>query len=135
MFAGRRDRGVYNCRGKRASSVEGFDRRRPAAILPADGGAIRATFNLSSGFFFIGEGGAALRWAPDVASVVYIANHDGVSALWAQPVHLTNAPIKAEPKRLISLNGDPIFTFAWSMKGDQFALARGRISTDAVLIS
>ena len=105
------------------------------AILRADGGPILATFELSFGFFFIGEGGAALRWAPDGGSLVYIVNHNGGSDLWAQPVHLANASMKASPKQLISFSGDPIFTFAWSTKGDQLALARGRISADAVLIS
>src|SRR5215472_17241014 len=105
------------------------------AILRFDGGPILTTFELPPDFYLVGEAGAPFKWAPDGDAVVYISTKNGVSNLWAQPVHPTNVPTNRGPRRLSNFKSDLIFSFAWSRSGEQLALARGRIATDAVLIS
>jgi eukaryotic-like serine/threonine-protein kinase len=108
---------------------------RQIAILNIDGGPTRARFELAPDFFMVGEGGTPLAWAPGGRSVNYVANKKGVSNLWAQPIDLSNPSSKAEPKQLTNFTSDVIYGFSWSFDGMQLALSRGRVSSDAVLIS
>jgi eukaryotic-like serine/threonine-protein kinase len=108
---------------------------RQIAVLSIDGGPIRATFELPPDFFMVGEGGTPLVWAPGGRSVNYVANKKGVSNLWAQPIDLSNPPSKGESKQLTNFTSDLIFGFGWSRDGTQLALSRGRVSSDAILIS
>jgi eukaryotic-like serine/threonine-protein kinase len=108
---------------------------RQIAVLSIDGGPIRATFELPPDFFMVGEGGNHLAWAPNGRSVNYVAHRNGVSNLWAQPIDLSNPSSKAAPKQLTSFSSDLIFGFGWSHDGTQLALSRGRVSSDAILVS
>jgi Tol biopolymer transport system component len=70
-----------------------------------------------------------LSWNADGSAIVYVVTSGGVSNLWAQPVNGT------ERKQLTNFTSDRIFWFGFSRDGKQLALARGRSTSDVVLIS
>jgi serine/threonine protein kinase/Tol biopolymer transport system component len=115
------------------------------AVLSIEGGPVRSVFDLPADVYWNNDGGTPFAWAPDGGAVIYIVNSNGVSNLWAQPVPadvpaspngaLSPAPPKAAPKQLTNFTSDRIYAFGWSRDGKQLALARGRLASDAVLIS
>jgi Tol biopolymer transport system component len=70
-----------------------------------------------------------LRWTSDSRAVIYCVTRHNISNLWAQPIH-GDAPL-----RVTNFDADRIFSFAWSRDGCRLACARGRIESDAVLIT
>jgi Tol biopolymer transport system component/tRNA A-37 threonylcarbamoyl transferase component Bud32 len=68
---------------------------------------------------------ANARWAPDGKSLLYTA----AANLWRQPLG------GGEPTRITAFTGDEIFSFAVSPDQKQWALVRGDVSSDVVLVS
>ncbi|MCW5968347.1 MAG: PD40 domain-containing protein [Blastocatellales bacterium] len=70
-----------------------------------------------------------LRWKSDSRAVIYCVTGHEVSNLWAQPI------LGDAPRRFTNFDADRIFSFAWSRDGRHLACARGRIESDAVLLT
>jgi Tol biopolymer transport system component len=68
-------------------------------------------------------------WASDGHSIYCVRTSKGVSNLWSLPLG------GGRPKQLTDFDADLIFAYAWSRDGKQLAVARGRISSDVVLIT
>ena len=75
------------------------------------------------------RGRMILRWSPDGRELSYIVTRAGVSNIWSQPID------GGPPKQLTDFNSNLIFFYDWSRDGKQFALARGTVSSDVVLIN
>ncbi len=93
------------------------------AVIPFDGGAPVKIFDHIPNAYF-----QTFRWTPDGHALSYIATRDGFSNLWRQGLD------DSAPQQWTKFAGGQIFSFEWSRDGRQLALARGEISTDAVLI-
>jgi serine/threonine protein kinase len=94
------------------------------AIVPFDGGPPVKAFDVPQNLIFT----SLVRWTPDGRALAYIASRDGVSNLWTQP--LGGSPAK----QLTDFKSDEIFWFDWSPDGQQLAVSRGNVTSDAVLI-
>jgi Tol biopolymer transport system component len=70
-----------------------------------------------------------LRWTADGSAILYLDTRDGVSNIWSQP--LTGE----RPSQTTDFKSDRIFSFDWSKDGKQLAVARGRQSSDIVVIT
>ncbi|MGH9775874.1 MAG: protein kinase domain-containing protein [Candidatus Acidiferrales bacterium] len=103
-------------------------------IASADNGTLQSSYDLPPGASLGGDGGAKTAWMPDGRAVIYPVVTAGVANLWAQPLATPGSPV-AQPKQLTSFAQDEIWAFAFSPDHKQIVLARGRIATDAVLIS
>ncbi len=104
------------------------------AIVGLEGGEIRSAYEIQPGAVLSGDGGQRLAWTKDGRAVLYLVSRDGAFSLWAQPVSAPGAAPKS-PKQIMNFGGDTIWGYAPSPDGKQMVLSRGRIVTDAVLIS
>ena len=68
-----------------------------------------------------------LRWTPDGKSVAYVDTQNGISNVWLQPLN-------SVATKLTNYDAEKIFHFEWSKDGNAFAVSRGTISSDAVII-
>jgi eukaryotic-like serine/threonine-protein kinase len=110
------------------------DSSKPAkiAVLGAEGGEIRAAYDVPGGLT-ISEGGGVLAWTKDGRAILFVVKKDGVSSLWAQPVGAPGAS-PAAAKQIMILGPGDIWSFALSPDGKQVLSSRGEPITDAVLI-
>ena len=92
------------------------------AIIPSTGGKPVKTFALNSG-------GHGLRWMPDGRSIAYVVDNGNVGNIWSQPID------GGAPKQITNFTSERIGTFDLSPDGKQFAIMRGTITSDVVLIS
>lgn len=69
-----------------------------------------------------------LRWTPDGRAVIYGLTEHGSENLWQQP--LAGGP----PVPLTKLTKQRCYDFAWSPRGQQFAILRGEPHSEAFLI-
>jgi DNA-binding winged helix-turn-helix (wHTH) protein/Tol biopolymer transport system component len=92
------------------------------AVIPATGGAPLQTFKVPTDI-------SVLRWAPDGRSLQYLLTRNGVTNIWQQSV------AGGQPRRFTKFTSGRIFDFDWSADGKQLLLARGEISSDAILLS
>jgi Tol biopolymer transport system component len=95
------------------------------AVIPSGGGEPVKVFDKSP--TTIVEAG--IQWTPDGRALTYIANRDGVSNIWLQP--LDGSPAK----QLTKFTSETIFRFAWSPDGKMFVAERGTEIGDIVLIN
>ena len=106
--------------------------RAKLGLVKFDDGALLKTMDLPltatpGSYVFLNYRG--WHWSPDGKAIVYINTIGGVSNLWSQPIDGGTA------KQLTNFKTDRILTFAFSPDGKRLALARGRQTSDAVLIS
>ncbi len=73
--------------------------------------------------------GTNFHWAADSQSLIYADTIGRVSNLWHLPLD------GGKPKQLTNFTSETIKNFAFSHDGKQLALARGPVTSDAVLIS
>ncbi|HEX8817103.1 MAG TPA: protein kinase [Terriglobales bacterium] len=71
---------------------------------------------------------AFIRYSPDGKAVVYPTRAANVDNLWWQP--LDGSP----GHQITSFDSERIVQFHWSLDGTQFAILRGHVNTDIVLI-
>lgn len=95
------------------------------AVIPFDGGEPVKVFDKSP--TTIVESG--IQWTPDGRALTFIANRDGVSNIWLQP--LDGSPAR----QLTNFTSETIFRFAWSPDGKMFVAERGTEIGDIVLIN
>lgn len=95
------------------------------AVIPFDGGEPVKVFDKSP--TTIVEAG--IQWTPDGRALTFIANRDGVSNIWLQP--LDGSPAK----QLTNFTSETIFRFAWSPDGKMVVAERGTEIGDIVLIN
>ncbi len=95
------------------------------AVIPFDGGEPVKVFDKPPTTFIE----AGIQWTPDGRALTYIANRDGVSNIWLQP--LDGSPAK----QLTNFTSETIFRFAWSPDGKMFVAERGTEIGDIVLIN
>ncbi|MGA8232940.1 MAG: protein kinase [Candidatus Acidiferrales bacterium] len=112
------------------------DPTKPAkmAILAADGGGIRAVYDMPSGFTFGADGGSTIAWTRDGRAFLYVVSKNNVSTLWAQPVAAPGAP-PAPPKQVLTFGAGVVWAYTLSPDGKQILYSRGEPATDAVLIT
>jgi len=94
------------------------------AIARLEGGTPVKTFDIPTT-----ATGDQVLWSADGHALTYIDTVKGVSNIWSLP--LDGAP----SRQLTDFRSDQIFFHAWSRDGKQLALARGIVTSDAVLIS
>jgi eukaryotic-like serine/threonine-protein kinase len=107
-------------------------------ILDAANGAVQSSYQVHGNSFSLNVGETRVAWTPDGRAVVYIVDDpiSGASNLWEQPV--TGQAGKPQQPRQITKFTSPyvkIWSFAWSPDGKQLLLARGRTSSDALMLS
>lgn len=113
--------------GKRIAAIyfPGADPRfspRKMAVLPVDGGSPIMALDVLPG----GIGNA--YWTPDGKSLVSAVTTAAVGNLWLQNHD------GGRPRQITDFKSDMILDFAWSPDGKRIALARGKSSSDVVLI-
>jgi Tol biopolymer transport system component len=92
------------------------------AIIPADGGAIKLTFDAP-------WDANELRWSPDGRGVQYLTTKSGATNVWEQ--RLTDG----KPRPVTNFDSGQIFDFSWTHDGQDLLLAKGEWTSDVVLIS
>ncbi|MGI8960388.1 MAG: protein kinase domain-containing protein [Bryobacteraceae bacterium] len=70
-----------------------------------------------------------LTWSPDGRGIEFPVTRAGVDNLWSQPLD------GSRPVQITDFKSDRIYGLDWSHDGTQLALARGRVTRDAVLIT
>jgi Tol biopolymer transport system component len=68
-------------------------------------------------------------WSPDGLAIELPVTRAGVDNLWSQPLD------GGRPAQITDFKSDRIYGLDWSRDGTQLALARGRVTRDAVLIT
>ena len=95
------------------------------AVIPLSGGNPEKVFDVP----LTADTSIPTRWAPDGRGISFVANRDGVSNVWYQPLD------GGAPKQVTNFTSDQIFWFDWSRDGKQLASSRGRSINDVVLIT
>jgi serine/threonine protein kinase len=103
------------------------------AILQLDGGTIVGDYEIHAGFSGEGAQAPVAAWTPDGRDLIYVVNQNGVANLWAQRINVKSSKHDA-PKQITQFTSENIWSFAVSRDGKKIALARGRVSSDAVLL-
>ena len=104
-------------------------------ILDTATGAVVSTVQAGNSVT-LNSGQTRVSWTPDARGIVYIVDDSvsGVSNLWEKPIGAQgNAP--GAPRELTNFTSMRIWSFAWSLDGKQFLLARGDTSAGAVMLS
>jgi len=91
------------------------------AVIPTSGGRRVRNLKVSAD--------GCLHWSPDGKGLQYLLTKDGAVNVWEQPL------AGGQPKQLTRFTSGQIFDFNWSADYTQLLLARGSVSSDAVLIS
>ncbi len=70
-----------------------------------------------------------LRWTPDGRALAMVETHDGVDNIGSTPLD------SRSHEQLTNFSSGQIFGFDWSPDGNRFAVARGSLSSDIILIN
>ena len=121
--------------GRSLASLYHINPGKPAqlAVVDAQSGEIRATYDEPPGVSIGSIGGSPLAWTKDGRAILFVETQNGVSSLWAQPAGAPGAP-KASAKQIMILGPGLIWSYAISPDGKQIVSARGGPITDAVLL-
>jgi eukaryotic-like serine/threonine-protein kinase len=69
-----------------------------------------------------------IRWTSSGDALTYIRTKNGVSNLWSQPIN------GGQAKQITNFTSGLIWRHTWSCDGKYLALARGTLSTDAIML-
>jgi len=94
-------------------------------VYPFEGGQPRKVFDVPRTF----DIAVSPVWSPGGGEVQFVDTRMGVSNIWSHRLH------GGPPRQITHFKADRIFSFAWSKDGKRLALARGSITSDAVLIT
>ncbi len=116
---------VFSPDGKLFACFQREDPQSPykLTIFPSNGGSPISTPSIG------GPGSGPIRWMADGRSIAYIVNKGDVGNIWAQSID------GGTPKQITNFSAEAIQSFDLSRDGKQFALSRGTITRDVVLIS
>ncbi len=104
------------------------------SILQMDGGATAVDYVLHEGYTMDGRQiPAAAVWIPDGHDLLYAVEQNGAGNLYSQRINMKSAK-HDPPKQISQFTSQSIWSFAISPDGKKIALARGRVSSDAVLL-
>jgi eukaryotic-like serine/threonine-protein kinase len=95
---------------------------RKLAVIPIEGGSPKAVLDLLPG------GSGTAYWTPDGKALVSGMTTGAIGNLWLQN------PDGGRPRQITDFKSDLILDFAWSADGRRIVLARGKSSSDVVLI-
>jgi len=95
------------------------------AVVSSEGGSTQKIVTAPGGAYAYGS----LLWSPDGKSLQYILTENGASNIWEQPLG------GGKPRQLTTFSSGEIFDFHWSRDRTRLLLARGEVSSDAVLIT
>ncbi|MGI9074300.1 MAG: protein kinase domain-containing protein [Bryobacteraceae bacterium] len=93
-----------------------------------DGGQPQKEFEIPQGATY-NTAEWRLTWSPDGRAIEFPVTRGGVDNLWRQPLDGGRAV------QITDFKSDRIYGLDWSRDGTQLALARGRVTRDAVLIT
>jgi len=96
-------------------------------IIPITGGKPTMTFDGMQNYH-LSNRNSPIQWTRDSRALTYVKTENNVSNIWLQPLDGGNA------KQLTYFKTDRIWHFTWSQDGKQLAIARGRTSSDVVMI-
>lgn len=91
-------------------------------VMSIENGAILRTLPITTG-------DTEVRWTRDAKAVTYVVTKDDASEIRSLP-----ADGSSEAKTILSVRGDPIIWFNWSLDGKKLVIIRGKRSADAVMI-
>jgi Tol biopolymer transport system component len=94
------------------------------AIISIEGGKVLRNFPLPASVI-----SRFVRWTPDGKALAYVDTRNGVSNIWLQPLNTKS------PHQLTNFNTEEVYYFDWSSEGQNFAVARGTVSSDVISIS
>ncbi len=94
---------------------------RTVGILPTSGNAVPKLFDLLLRR-------SVMQWKADSSGFYYIAGMPNAASLLMQPID------SREPQKILDFP-DRVFNFAWSNDGKNLVVARGKQSSDAILIT
>ncbi len=107
-------------------------------VLDAATGAAESSYQVHGNSFSVDQGETRMAWTPDGHGVAYIVDDpvSGTSNLWEQPVGSPGSN-PAPPRQITNFpsSNTRIWSFAWSLDGKQLLLARGHVSSDAIMLS
>ncbi len=104
------------------------------SVLQMDGGAAAGDYVLHEGYTMDGRQiPAAAVWTSDGHNLLYAVEQNGAGNLYSQRVNMKSAK-HDPPKQISQFTSQSIWSFAISPDGKKIALARGRVSSDAVLL-
>jgi DNA-binding winged helix-turn-helix (wHTH) protein/Tol biopolymer transport system component len=109
--------------GKAIAAISG----KKVVLVQSSSGEIIKTFDITPETNS-GSGLRPLRWALDGHSIYFVTQINGVSNIWKQPIDGSLAT------QITTFESGRIFNFVFSPDGKQFALSRGSIDSDVVLI-
>jgi eukaryotic-like serine/threonine-protein kinase len=121
--------------GRSLASLYRITAGKPAqlAVVDAQSGEIRATYDEPPGLSAGTTGGSTLTWTKDGRAILFVETENGVSSLWAQPIGAPGVS-KASAKQIMIFGPGLIWSYAISPDGKQIVSARGGPITDAVLL-
>ena len=97
------------------------DQRARMGVRLASGGGVVKTFE------FAARDTKEIEWLPNGAALSYIAEKNGVSQVWVQPVS------GGAPRLATNFQNCSIFRYAWSPDAKRLAMSRGNWNSDVVL--
>jgi DNA-binding winged helix-turn-helix (wHTH) protein/WD40 repeat protein len=94
------------------------------SVISSRDGSLAKSFAAPPGVF-----AGCVRWSRDDNALQYILTRNGISNLWQQSL------AGGAPKQLTNFSSGLIFHFNWTRDGRRLLLARGNVTSDAVLLS
>jgi DNA-binding winged helix-turn-helix (wHTH) protein/Tol biopolymer transport system component len=94
-------------------------------VISTSTGSLVQSVKSPSGVYDIGQ----VRWSADDSAVQYLVTRGGVTNLWEQSL------AGGSPKQLTNFTSDLAFSFNWSRDHKRVFFARGRVTSDVVLLS
>ena len=95
------------------------------SVVSSTDGSLVKSFNAPAGVYEL----PSLRWSPEDTALQYVLSRDGVANIWQQ--RLAGGP----PQQITKFTAGLIFHFNRAKSDKRLLLARGSVTSDAVLLS
>jgi len=97
---------------------------RHIVVIPAAGGPPVKSFDIPGDSWNVGP-----YWTSDSKALQYLRTENQVSNIWEQPLG------GGKPRQLTHFTSGHIFDFTWSADRTRLLVTRGRVTSDAVLLT